>query len=298
MHRGGVLTIGNFDGVHLGHQAVLRSLAMTGRELGAPAVMMTFEPQPQEFFAPETAPPRLTRLREKLVVLESCGIDAVLCLRFDEALAELEAEEFVTRLLVERCAVRHVLVGDDFRFGRARRGNIDLLRDLGAANGFQVGNMPTFKLDGERVSSTRVRSALTDGRLEDARDLLGRPYRLCGRVVHGDGRGKTIGFPTANVELHRRALPLSGVYAVRVNGLGERTYNGAANIGVRPTFGGHRAVLEVHLLDFKGDAYGRNIRVEMVDKLRDEKRFDSVDALCHQIEKDVARARDRLAYSQ
>ena len=297
MHRGGVLTIGNFDGVHLGHQAVLRSLAQTGRQLGAPSVLMTFEPQPQEFFAPETAPPRLTRLREKLVVLESCGIDAVLCLRFNDALAKLEAEDFITQLLVERFAARHVLVGDDFRFGRQRRGDVKLLTEMGAANGFRVGDMPTFELNGERVSSTRVRRALSDGRLDDAAELLGRPYRLYGRVVHGDGRGRTIGFPTANIELRRRTLPLLGVYAVRVNGLGERTYNGAANFGVRPTFGGRRAVLEVHLLDFAGDAYGKNVSVEIVDKLRDEQRFDSVDALTRQITDDVGRARDRLACS-
>ena len=209
-------TIGNFDGVHLGHQAVFRNLIEKGRELDEPSVVITFEPQPQEYFSPGQAPARLTRLREKLLAIEETGIERVLLLEFNKRLAAVEAEAFVERILVQGLGVQFLYVGDDFRFGRGRHGDFQMLCDLGRSHSFAVETMHTFRLSDDRVSSTRVREALTLGDLETARHLLGRPYRICGRVAHGDKRGRTIGFPTANVDLHRRVSPVHGVFAVRV----------------------------------------------------------------------------------
>ena len=216
--RGCVATIGNFDGVHLGHRTVFQRLLERGRALGLPATVITFEPQPMEFFNPDGAPARLTRLREKVAAIADDGIERIMLLEFGPRLAAMDARCFVDRLLVQGLGVRFLLVGDDFRFGHNREGDFALLRSVGAEQGFAVENLHTIKHAEERVSSTRIREALARGDLEQARHLLGRPYRICGRVAHGDKRGRTIGFPTANIHLHRRVSPVTGVYAVTVRG--------------------------------------------------------------------------------
>ena len=297
--RGCVATIGNFDGVHLGHRAVFQRLLARGRALGLPATVITFEPQPMEYFAPDAAPARLTRLREKLEALCDCGIERVMLLEFGPRLAAMDARDFVDRLLIEGLGVRFLLVGDDFRFGHARAGDYELLRSMGSqagasGQGFEVEDLHTITHGEERISSTRVREALSRGDLEQARHLLGRPYRMQGRVGHGDKRGRTIGFPTANIDLHRRVSPLRGVYAVTVQGLGEVARPGVANIGTRPTVDGQGYRLEVHLFDFEGSIYGRHLEVEFRLKLRDEKRFGSFDELRSQIALDAAAARAYL----
>ena len=294
-HTGCAATIGNFDGVHLGHQAVLGQLAERAAELGVPTTVILFEPQPQEFFMPSEAPPRLTRLREKLVALRRFSVDRVLCLRFDARLAALSADEFVQRILVDGLGVRYLVVGDDFRFGKGRTGDFGFLQRRGEQDGFQVAHMHSFMLDGERVSSTRIRAALRAGRLEQAEQMLGRGYRMLGRVAHGDKRGRTIGFPTANLFLHRHNTPVQGVFAVEMYGLDNEPVYGVANVGTRPTVDGTRSLLEVHLFDFSGDIYGRQVAVEFVHKIRAEKRFASFDELKQQIERDVQTARTCFA---
>jgi len=293
-HRGCVATIGNFDGVHLGHQAVIGQLADKAAELGLPAVVVIFEPQPAEFFAPERAPARLTRFREKLQALRRFAVDRVVSLHFDARLAGLSPAEFVRLLLLDGLAVRHLVVGDDFRFGKGRAGDFKMLQETGRVNGFQVVNLHTFSIDGARVSSTRIRDALAEGRLEDAEKLLGRPYRMCGRVAHGDKRGRLIGFPTANIHLHRTKAPVSGVFAVEVFGLAREPLQGVANVGSRPTVEGTRALLEVHLFDFAADVYGRYVYVDFVHKLREERRFESFEALKRQILLDAAAAQEHF----
>jgi riboflavin kinase/FMN adenylyltransferase len=292
-HRGCVATIGNFDGVHLGHQAVFRHLREQADALGLPATVITFEPQPQEFFAPQSAPARLTRMREKLHAIAEAQIDRVVLLEFGQRLAQMGAAEFVQRLLVDGLDVRYLFVGDDFRFGQGRSGDIAMLCAVGQEHGFGVENMNTFAVGEERVSSTRIRQALANGELEAASHYLGRPYRICGRVGHGDERGRTIGFPTANIDLHRRVSPLHGVFAVRVGGLEEAQLPGVANIGNRPTVKGDpRHLLEVHLFDFNRSIYGAHLEVEFCKKLRDEQKFANFEQLMHQIEHDAVEARN------
>lgn len=294
-HRGCVATIGNFDGVHLGHQAVFRLLQEKAAALGLPVTVVVFEPQPLEFFRPDCAPARLTRLREKLRALEDAGIDRVLVLEFNRHLAGIEAEQFVRSLLLDGLGVGYLYVGDDFRFGKDRRGDMEMLRRFGLQAGFGVEAMGSYQLHGERVSSTRIRELLVAGELALAEQLLGRPYRICGRVAHGDARGRTIGFPTANVDLHRRVSPLSGVYAVSVRGLQEAPLPGVANIGRRPTVAGDdRYLLEVHLFDFNREIYGQHVEVEFHQQIRDEMKFDSFEALRRQIERDARQARELL----
>ncbi len=297
--RGCVATIGNFDGVHLGHRAVFQCLLAKGRALGLPATVITFEPQPMEFFAPEAAPARLTRLREKLKALRECGIERVMLLEFGPRMAAMAARDFVQRLLIDGLGIRFLLVGDDFRFGHGRAGDYALLRSMGSEaaatdRGFQVEDLHTITHGEERISSTRVREALGRGDLEQARHLLGRPYRMQGRVGHGDKRGRAIGFPTANIDLHRRVSPLRGVYAVRAQGVGDAPLPGVANIGTRPTVDGQGYRLEVHLFDFDRQIYGLHLEVEFKLKLRDEKRFGSFDDLRRQIALDAAAAREYL----
>ncbi|EMR13817.1 riboflavin kinase / FMN adenylyltransferase [Methylophaga lonarensis MPL] len=290
--NGCVATIGNFDGVHLGHQAVLNQLAMKADMLHLPAVVITFEPQPFEYFVPEKAPARLTRFREKVEALRAYSIRHLCVLRFNRQLADMSAEMFIQRLLVEGLQVRYLVVGDDFRFGKGRRGDFALLQQAGRAHGFQVVNMHTFAVDQMRVSSTRIREALNQGDLGLAEKLLGRPYRMSGRVAHGDKRGRQLGFPTANIYLHRHKVPLSGVYAVQLFGIDEEPVNGVANIGVRPTIGGGKALLEVHLFDFNREIYGAHVQVYFLSKLRDEGKFSSLEQLSQQIRKDAQQARD------
>lgn len=296
IHRGCVATIGNFDGVHLGHQAVFNALAERAGALGAPTTVITFEPQPMEFFRPAGAPARLTRLREKIEAIAACGIDRVLLIRFNRRFAALEAEDFVRRHLVDQLGIRHLYVGDDFRFGRARQGDFALLRRLGDALGFAVESLSTVACEGgERISSTRIREALSRGDLVLAEHCLGRPYRVCGRVAHGHKRGRSIGFPTMNIPLLRRATPLRGVFAVRVLGLARTALPGVANLGNRPTLAGDdRFLLEVHLFDFEHEVYGRQVEVDFVARIRDERKFESFDALREQIGRDAAAAREIL----
>ncbi|WP_089727204.1 bifunctional riboflavin kinase/FAD synthetase [Candidatus Thiosymbion oneisti] len=293
--RGTVVTIGNFDGVHLGHKAVFGRLLAQGRALRLPAMVITFEPQAMEYFAPDAAPARLTRLREKLAALADCGVEQAMLLRFGPKLARMEAREFVRELLVDGLGARYLLVGDDFRFGHGRAGDFRLLREMGREHGFSVEDLHTITHGDERVSSTRIREALARGDFEFTRRLLGRTYRICGRVVHGDKRGRDIGFPTANLNLHRRVSPLRGVYAVMVGGIADRPWPGVANLGTRPTVDGSaRYLLEVHLFDFTGNLYGRHLEVEFRRKLRDEKKFGSCEELQAQIGRDTVTARALL----
>jgi riboflavin kinase/FMN adenylyltransferase len=294
-HRGCVATIGNFDGVHLGHQSVFRHLLEKGAELKLPTSVVTFEPQPREYFQGASAPARLTRLREKLQAIQGVGVERVVVLEFNKRLAAMPAERFVEELLVEGLGTRFLSVGDDFRFGKGREGDFRLLQRMGRVYGFEVENMNTYKLDTDRVSSTRIRELLTQGEFDSANQFLGRPYRICGRIGHGDKRGRRIGFPTLNLNLHRRVSPLQGVYAVKVGGLGASAIPGVANVGVRPTVeGDQRYILEVHLFGFDRNVYGQHITVEFVRKLRDEQRFENFETLRQQILLDAEAAREIL----
>jgi riboflavin kinase / FMN adenylyltransferase len=294
-----VLAIGNFDGVHLGHRALLDRLVATARQLRLSPAVMTFEPHPRELFAPEQAPARLTSLREKLALLEACGIEEVYLLHFSRKLAGLTAADFIERVLVRGLAVRHLIIGDDFRFGQGRAGDFAMLQSAGQRHGFGVEAMHTIEIDGERVSSSAVRDALGAGDLEHAARLLGRPYSIAGRVVHGDKIGRRLGFPTANIQLKRKRVALTGVFAATVSGLDKRHLPGAASLGVRPTLGeGLRPVLEVHLFDFDQDIYGAHVTVHLLHKLRDELKYDTHAALAAQIARDVQATRNFFAGEQ
>jgi riboflavin kinase/FMN adenylyltransferase len=294
-HRYCVATIGNFDGVHLGHQQVFRQLTEKAATLAMPSTAVIFEPQPMEYFASDRAPSRLTRLGEKLQVIRESGINRTLVIKFTRELAQMSAEDFIHRLLIEGLDIRYLLVGDDFRFGKDRAGNFDLLKENGEKYGFEVHSMNSFLVDGERVSSTRIRRHLERGEMKAAARLLGRDYRICGRVAHGDKRGRTIGFPTLNIDLHRRVSPLHGVFAVRVHGIEDQALPGVANIGTRPTVRGDlRYLLEVHLFDFDRTIYGQRLQVEFCKHLREEKRFDTFELLRQQIERDSQQARDHF----
>ncbi len=289
--RGCVATIGNFDGVHLGHQAILARLRERALELGVPSCVVIFEPQPREFFAPDSAPVRLTRLRDKLELLAAAGVDRVVCLAFNRRLRELSAQAFVRQVLVDGLGVAHLEVGDDFRFGCDRCGDFAFLQRAGQEYGFTVEEAATVELDGARVSSTRVREALRQADFALVERLLGRPFAIAGRVLHGQKLGRQLGAPTANIQLKRRKVPLSGVYLVslQIDGVCQP---GVANIGMRPTVAGDgRAHLEAHLLDFAGDLYGRRLAVVFHHKLRDEQRFASLEALKAAIDADIANAR-------
>lgn len=290
---GCVATLGNFDGVHLGHQAVLRQAADQARKFGLPLVVLIFEPLPREFFAPNAPVARLTRLRERAAFMAELGVvDVLLVLRFNTAFAQLTAETFVERVLVDALRARHIVIGDDFRFGQGREGDFALLEQLGRQFDFSVQAAATWTLDGERVSSTRIRSHLTERDVAGAARLLGRPFTLCGRVIHGDKRGRQLGFPTANVALHRRLSPLRGVFAVTTTLTDGTVVNGVANVGTRPTVDGQDARLEVHCFDFDRDIYGQMVRVAFCHPLRDEQKFSSLEALIAQINRDVVAARD------
>ncbi len=291
---GCVVTIGNFDGVHLGHQQLVQRLIEKSLELKQPSLVITFEPQPNEFFAPGKTPARLMRLREKLIALQDLGVNYVLGLRFNAALAQLSAEDFIKTILVEHLQASFVLVGDDFRFGAKREGNIELLKQRGPEYHFQAQSMPTFIMEGRRVSSSQVRMALEAGDLTKAQQFMGRRYGISGKVAHGDKRGRIIGFPTANLFLHRKAVPVQGVYVVLVHGLGEIPIEGVANVGNRPTIDGTRSLLEVHLFNFNRDIYGQHIYVEFIHKLRDEIRYPNFDLLRQQILKDAEEAKAYL----
>jgi len=291
-HRGCIATIGNFDGVHLGHQAVVNQLLRQREALAVPAAVIVFEPQPPEYFQVPDLPPRLTTFREKFELLTNFGIDRVLCLRFGKSLAEMAAEDFIRAVLIDGLAVKYLVVGDDFRFGRGRIGDFAALQRASRQYGFHVDRTETFDLNGERVSSTNVRVALQQGDLETAEELLGRPYEIFGKVAHGDKRGRDWGFPTANIHLNRRKSPLTGVFAVETRGIDSTAITGVANLGNRPTVDGTRTLLEVHLFDFNRDIYGRWVAIRFLRKLREEQRFQSFEALKAQIGRDVNHARD------
>lgn len=290
-HRGCVATIGNFDGVHLGHQAVIGQLGEEAGRLHLPSVLITFEPQPMEYFRPQQAPARLTRLREKVEALRRFHIDRLLCLAFNRKLAQMSAEDFISRVLIDGLGVKYLVVGDDFRFGKERRGDFAMLQAAGRRHGFAVVNMHTFLMDGERVSSTRVRGALNQSDLAAAQQLLGRTYRMSGRVAHGAKLGRQLGFPTANIHVHRKATPLQGIFVVEVFGIEGEPLPGVASLGTRPTVDGKTTILEVYLFDFERDIYGKYLQVSFLHKLRDEVRYTTLDALKIQIGKDVENAR-------
>jgi len=291
-HRGCVATIGAFDGVHQGHQAVISQLLEKSVELALPSIVIVFEPLPREYFSPLNAPARLTSFREKFEALEALGVDRILRIRFTEQLQTMSAQDFIDTIFVEGLGVAHVALGDDFRFGNDREGDFLLLAAQGERYGFDVEPTVTFASEGERVSSTRIRQALEDADFSLAETLLGRPYSISGKVVYGRRLGRSLGFPTANLELHRLRAPLSGVYVVEVCGKGFDGVMGVANVGTRPTVDDSiKANLEVHLLDTGMDLYGKRIEVAFRHKLRDEKKFSSIDELKENIAKDVENAR-------
>ena len=294
-HRGCVLTVGNYDGVHLGHQHMIGMVKARAAELGARAAVLVFEPSSKEFIDPAGAPPRLTRWREKYLALAAQGLDRMVTLRFDDCMRAMTPQRFVDELLVAGLGVRHVVVGNDFRYGAHARGTIDTLRHAGSDHGFGVEQIEPFVFDGVRVSSTEVRERLARGDFDGAARLLGRPYRMLGQVVHGNKLGRTLGFPTANLRLMRRKSPVYGILAVLVRGVGEVAMPAVASLGTRPTVNGKEVLLEVHVFDFAGDLYGREIEVEFVAKLRDEVRFDSLDAMMVQMKIDAADAREVLS---
>jgi riboflavin kinase / FMN adenylyltransferase len=293
-HPGGrVVTIGAFDGLHVGHRAILAAVLDSARRAGAPALVCSFEPTPGEVLSPGDPPARLTCFRERFELLDAFGIDEFFCPSFRK-LRSLTPQAFVEDLLVARLSARHVVVGHDFRFGFGRGGTLTDLRDAGERYGFAVTIVPPVSLGGERVSSTAIRAALAAGDLEHAKTMLGRDYSMSGRVIRGLGLGKQLGFPTANVSLKRRRAPVDGIFAVRVGGLG-RLLDGVASVGTRPTVGGDHALLEVLIFDFDRDVYGQHITVHFVKRLREERHFDGLDAMKAQMALDVGEARAALA---
>ncbi|AKC31956.1 bifunctional riboflavin kinase/FAD synthetase [Candidatus Pantoea carbekii] len=290
-HRGCVLTIGNFDGVHRGHQAIVSWLIKEGHKRNLPVIVMLFEPHPLELFSGDQAPARLTCLREKLQYLEQVGVDIVLCIRFNVHFAQRSASNFIFEILVKKLNVKLLAVGDDFRFGAGRQGDFLLLQKAGFEYGFDIAKTKTFCKDGNRISSTSVREALANDDLVLAQELLGHPFSISGKVVHGDSLGRQIGFPTANISLCRLVTPVKGVFAVEVRGIGQKSIPGVANIGLRPTVNGQSSQLEVHLLDTCTNLYNFHIQVVLKRKIRNEQRFSSLEDLKDQIVKDVVVAK-------
>jgi riboflavin kinase/FMN adenylyltransferase len=284
------VTIGNFDGVHRGHQLVIRQLKQVADAAELPTVVIIFEPQPIEFFAPDRAPKRLSRFREKIAYLKAQQIDYLLCLRFDRELASLSAEAFVQQILLDKLGTRHLVVGDDFHFGKNRQGNFAFLRDNSHRFGFIVDETETLNLDGERVSSTRIRECIQNDNFNKAAELLGRPYSLGGRIAHGQKLGRQLGYPTINIKMGDKTLIVKGIFAVRVKGIDNRVLQGVASIGTRPTVDGVDTILEVYLLDFDDDVYGRSVEVEFLYKIRDEQKFDSLEELTWNIGRDTEKA--------
>ncbi len=307
-----VLTIGNFDGVHLGHQAVLASLKKIGKALQLPVALMTFDPHPREYFAQlapnnakAQAPSRIQSLRDKACALQQYGVDQLIVAHFNKRLSSMQAEDFVEKYLVQTLQVKHLFVGDDFQFGAGRRGNFEMLTSMGKSLGFSVERMPTVMHSGERVSSSYVRKALAAGEFELVEKLLGRPYTMSGKVIHGRKLGRTLGFPTLNMLVPGSSISsgakslLHGIYAVRVYHLGVNskvTFDGVASLGTRPAVEQHgRYLLETHVFNFDGNAYGKTLAVEFVAKLREEANYDSLEALTTQINIDAQQAKDILS---
>lgn len=300
LSQGCVVTIGNFDGVHIGHQRVLDEVKRLAAQRNLPSVVMVFEPFPVEFFSPQEAPVRLMNLREKLHAFERSGVDYVVCVAFNSPFAQLTAQDFITQVLQQGLNARHVVVGDDFRFGSQRQGDFALLQTEGEKRGFSVSAMPTFIVGGERVSSTRIRDLLSLPDLEQANRLLGHDFRFEGRVIHGQKLGRTLGFPTLNLNPKRLQMPVNGVFSVRVAGLSKYTptgieaWPGVANIGVRPTVQGKRPSIEVHLFDWQASVYGAHVEVRLETFIRPEMKFNGLSELQAQIAQDAAQARHFL----
>jgi riboflavin kinase/FMN adenylyltransferase len=291
---GRAVAIGNFDGVHLGHQAILAVLTQRGRESRVPTAVVCFEPMPKEFFAPHAAPARLMRLRDKAERIAESGVDELRVLRFDARLAGLDAGEFIERVLVGSLRAKHVVIGDGFQFGRGRSGDVERLRSAGRAHGFGVDAVAPCQEGGKTVSSTRVREALAAGRHEEAKALLGRDFRISGRVIAGARLGRTLGFRTANMRLHRRVPPVAGIYAVRASGAGLTRHPGVASVGTRPTVGGKEWLLETHLFDYDGDLYRERLDVDFIARIRDEICFPDLESMTAQMQEDARRAREML----
>jgi riboflavin kinase / FMN adenylyltransferase len=294
-HRGCVVTVGNYDGVHRGHQAMIEVVRERAAELKCPSIVVAFEPSSKEFLDPEHAPPRITRWREKLLALTDLDVDYFLTLRFDERVRHTSPRGFEKELMIDGLRARHVVVGDDFRYGADAGGTIDRLRSVGREHGFAVEQVAPFLVDGVRVSSTLVRERLAAADFDGAAHLLGNRYRMVGKVKQGAHLGRELGFPTANLALKRIKSPVNGILAVRVRGLGAETRLGVASLGTRPTVDGVEPLLEVHIFDFSDDIYGRSLEVEFVRKLRDEEKFASVAAMVKQMHIDAAQARAVLA---
>ena len=295
---GCVATIGNFDGLHLGHQHVINQLKAVGEIKDLPTVVIFFEPQPVEFFAPEQAPLRLSRLRDKIIQMGEMKVDYLLCLEFNAHLAGLSAKEFVDNILVQKLNTRHLVIGDDFRFGKNRGGDFTYLRQRGLEAGFEVENTHTLLIDNERVSSTRIRQCLARNDMVSARQLLGRPYTLSGKIAHGKKLGRELGFPTINLKMGKRPIAVNGIFAVLVKGLDNRVLRGVASIGTRPTVNGVGTILEVYILNFTEKVYGRCVDIEILHKLRDEEKYDSLDALTVQISQDINDAKTYFEHNE
>jgi len=292
-----VVTIGNFDGLHLGHQSLIehcKSVA-DGKH---PVVVVSFEPLPQTWFRPQVAPARLMSVRQKLEYLADAAVDLTWLMRFNQFLAAMSAEDFVRLVLMETLAARHVVVGEDFRYGAGRRGDIDSLRQAGTRLGFGLSAVPMLDVDGQRASSSNIRSCLACGDLERASQLLGRPYSMAGRVIRGRQLGRELGYPTANIRLAALPSPLMGVFAIRVRLADGVWRDGVANLGTRPAVGGEGMLLEAHVFDFDGDLYGQRLEVEFVKKLRDETNFEDIDDLVVQMHEDERQARDWLGLTK
>jgi len=295
LRTGSVVTIGAYDGLHLGHEQLLARVRAASSERELPSVVMSFEPTPKEFFATDSPPARLMRFREKFEALADHGIDYFYCPRFDARMRDISANDFIRRILIHGLGARHIVVGDDFQFARRREGNIEQLRNAGRALEYAIEQVSSIVVDNIRVSSTVIRAALWSGDLQRATALLGRPYRMSGNVIMGEKVGRTLGFPTANVDLRRRQSAVMGIFAVRVFGLANEPLDAVASVGTRPTFDGTKPLLEVHIFDFDADIYGEYIHVDFVSRLRSEIKYDDVEELVAQMHRDADNARSMLA---
>ncbi len=293
--NGSVVTIGSYDGLHLGHEQLLSRVLRESAAAGVPSIVMSFEPTPKEFFSAASPPARLMRFREKFEALAEHGIDIFYCPRFAASMRGIAADAFIRRILIHGLNVRHIVVGDDFQFASKRSGTIEHLLRASKALDYRVEQVPSIIVDDVRVSSTAIREALAAGNVARANALLGRPYRMSGKVIKGRQVGRSLGYATANVDLRRRQSAVLGIYAVRVRGLGRGPLDGVASVGTRPTFDLHKPLLEVHLFDFDDEIYGKYIHVDFIEHLRDEEKFSSADELVAQMDIDAENARSVLA---
>ena len=295
LRDGSAVTIGAYDGLHLGHEQLLARVKATAEERGLPSIIMSFEPTPKEFFSSSNPPARLMRFREKFEALADHGIDIFYCPRFNAQMRDIAADAFIRRILVHGLCARHVVVGDDFRFAAKREGRLEHLQQAGRALQYDVERVSSVIVEGVRVSSTAIREALWDGDIAHATALLGRPYRMSGKVVLGEKVGRTLGFPTANVDLRRKQSAVMGIFAVRVRGLPGGTQDAVASVGTRPTFDGTKPILEVHIFDFDEDIYGKYIHVDFIGRLRSQVKYDDISDLVAQMHRDADNARSILA---